>query len=257
MYRKFLSVRSPLRLLEQGLHGGLGKGNVGLVLAGPGVGKTSFLVGVALDDLLRGDHVLHVALDQSVSHTRAYYDTVFHELASSTHLEDEARIHAEIDRHRSIRSYPAPGFGPGKLREAVKFEEEAGSRPGLVVVEGFDVSAASEPEMRDMKALAGEIEAELWFSVACSDEEVPGMQPRSRSWAMPSAWSWPWSRRRIRWRCVPSRSTRTPTSRHFGWLSIPGRCCWSEAEAVRGRQGRERSPSAPRDRRLDNESNHS
>jgi hypothetical protein len=175
MYRKFLSARSPLRLLEQGLHGGLGKGNVGLVLAGPGVGKTSFLVGVALDDLLRGDHVLHVALDQSVSHTRAYYDTVFHELAYSTHLEDEARIHADVDRHRSIRSYPAPGFGPGKLREAAKFEEEAGNRPGLVVVEGFDVGAASEQEMRDMKALAGEIEAELWFSVACPNEQVPGM----------------------------------------------------------------------------------
>ena len=131
MYQKFLSARSPLRLLERGLHGGLGRGNVGLVLAGPGVGKTSFLVGVALDDLLRGDHVLHVALDQSVSHTRAYYDTVFHELAHSTHLEDEARIHADINRLRSIRSYAAPGFGPGKLREAVKFEEEAGIRPRL------------------------------------------------------------------------------------------------------------------------------
>ena len=175
MYRKFLSARSPLRLLEQGLRGGLGKGNIGLVLAGPGVGKTSFLVGVALDDLLRGEHVLHVSLDQSVSHTRAYYDTVFHELASSTHLEDEARVHADIDRHRSIRSYPTPGFGPGKLREAVKFEEEAGTKPGLVILEGFDVGAASKQEMLDMKAMAGEIDAELWLSVACPHEKVPGI----------------------------------------------------------------------------------
>jgi hypothetical protein len=175
MYRKFLSARSPLRLLEQGLHGGLGKGNIGLVLAGPGVGKTSFLVGVALDDLLRGGHVLHVSLDQSVPHTRAYYDTVFHELAYSTHLEDEARVHADIDRLRSIRSYPAPGFGPGKLREAVKFEEEAGCKPGLVILEGFDVGAASRQEMHDLKALAAEIEAELWLSVACPGEAVPGI----------------------------------------------------------------------------------
>ena len=102
MYRKFLSARSPLRLLERGLHGGLGKGNIGLVLAGPGVGKTSFLVGVALDDLLRGEHVLHVSLDQSVSHTRAYYDTVFDELASSTHLEDEVRVHAETLTERAV-----------------------------------------------------------------------------------------------------------------------------------------------------------
>jgi hypothetical protein len=175
MYRKFLSARSPLRLLEQGLHGGLGKGNIGLVLAGPGVGKTSFLVGVALDDLLRGEHVLHVSLDQSVSHTRAYYDTVFDELASSTRLEDEVRVHAEVDRHRSIRAYPVAGFGSGKLREAVKFEEEAGSKPGLVILEGFDLGGASKQEMLDMKAMAGEIDAELWLSVACPDEKVSGI----------------------------------------------------------------------------------
>ena len=175
MYRKFLSARSPLRLLERGFHGGLGKGNIGLVLAGPGVGKTSFLVGVALDDLLRGGDVLHVTLDQSVTHTRTYYDTIFHELAYSTHLEDEARIHADVDRHRSIRAYPAAGFGPGKLREAVKFEEEAGCRPELVVLEGFDVAAASPQEMHDLKAVAAEIQAEFWLSVACPDERVPGI----------------------------------------------------------------------------------
>ena len=35
MYQKFLTARSPVRVLEKGLHGGLGKGNLGLVLAGP------------------------------------------------------------------------------------------------------------------------------------------------------------------------------------------------------------------------------
>jgi hypothetical protein len=146
-----------------------------LVLAGPGVGKTSFLVGVALDELLRGDHVLHVSLDESVSHTRAYYDTVFDELASSTRLEDQARVHADVDRHRSIRAYPASGFGSGKLREAVKFEEEAGSKPGLVVLEGFDLGAAAKQEMLDMKAMAAEVDVELWLSAACLDEKVPGI----------------------------------------------------------------------------------
>ena len=34
MYKKFLNARSPLRLLEKGLHGGLGVGNLGVVLAG-------------------------------------------------------------------------------------------------------------------------------------------------------------------------------------------------------------------------------
>ena len=116
-----------------------------------------------------------MSLDESVSHTRAYYDTVFDELASSTHLEDQARVRADVDRRRSIRAYPVAGFGSGKLREAVKFEEEAGCKPGLVVVEGFDLGDAPKQEILDMKAMAAEIEAELWLSVACPDESVPGI----------------------------------------------------------------------------------
>ena len=58
MKRRFLNARSPLRLLEKGLHGGLGAGNLGVVIAAHGVGKTSFLVGVAVDELLREGRVL-------------------------------------------------------------------------------------------------------------------------------------------------------------------------------------------------------
>ena len=177
MYRSFLNARSPLRLLERGLHGGLGKGNLGLVLAGHGVGKTAFLVCTALDDLLRGDHVLHVALDQTVAHTRAHYDTMFSELAVQARLEDEAVVHAEVDRLRSLRAYPAAGFGAAKLREAVKIEAETGGAPGLVILEGFDVASASRDELLELRALAGELDAEIWLSATCPDERVPGLPP--------------------------------------------------------------------------------
>jgi len=174
MYRKYLNARSPLRLLEKGLHGGLGKGNLGLVLAGHGVGKTSFLVGVALDDLLRGEAVLHVVLDQTVAHTRAYYDTVFADLAATTHLESEAQTRGEADRLRSIRAYPQAGFAAAKLREAAKLEEEAGKKPAVVILEGLDAEATSADELRELDALASELEAEMWISVACADEKVEG-----------------------------------------------------------------------------------
>jgi len=180
MHRKFLNARSPLRLLEKGLHGGLGRGNLGLLLAGHGVGKTPFLVGVALDDLLRGERALHVALDQTVSHVRAYYDTVFDELAATTHLEDAARVHLDVDRRRSIRTYPAVGFGPAKLREALKFEAEAGPPPALVVLEGLALEQASRDEVEDLRALAREIDAEVWLSVACAEERVRELPPRLR-----------------------------------------------------------------------------
>jgi hypothetical protein len=183
MYQKFLTARSPVRLLEKGLHGGLGKGNLGLVLAGHGIGKTSFLVGVALDELLRGGCVLHIAIDQTVGHTRAHYDTLFEELASTARLDDAPTVHADVDRRRSIRAVTSGSFGAAKLREAAKLQQEMGSSPALVILENFDASRGSRDELLDVKALAQELGAEIWLSVACPGEKVeglPGALPASR-----------------------------------------------------------------------------
>lgn len=177
MYRKFLNARSPLRLLEKGLHGGLGAGNIGVVLAGPGVGKTSFLVGVAVDELLHSGRVLHVSLAHTVPHVRAHYDTVFEELANSTHLEDEGLIHAEIDRKRSIRVYPPNTLTPKKLRRAVELETEADSKPSLVILEGLDIETLSRADVEDLKALAVELGAEMWLEAASASEREIAIPP--------------------------------------------------------------------------------
>jgi len=172
LYRKFLNARSPLRLLEKGLHGGLGPGNLGVVLAGHGVGKTSFLVGVALDELLRSGYVLHVSLENTVQHIRTYYDTIYESLASTTRLEDEAQVHGEIDRLRSIRSYPDHVFTASKLRDAVKVQIDAGAKPSVVIVEGLNFNALEPQDLEDIKALAVELAAEIWLSSSISDEKV-------------------------------------------------------------------------------------
>ena len=177
MYRKFLNARSPLRLLEKGLHGGLGPGNLGIVVGGPGVGKASFLVGVALDELLRSGRVLHVSMAHSVSHIRDHYDTVFEELAATTHLENEAQVHVDIDRNRSIRVYPRNALTTAKLREAVKVESEVSGQPSLVVIEGLDFETTSREDFVGLKDLAGDLAAEVWLSIASSDEQVTRLPP--------------------------------------------------------------------------------
>lgn len=173
MYRRFLNARSPLRLLEKGLHGGLGRGNLGLVLAAPGLGKTSFLVGVALDDLLRSKPVLHVALDANVQHVRDYYDTVFEDLANSTHLdENHGAVRAEIDKLRRIRVYPQGAFDAKRLREALSLEAELGARPELVVVDGLDVAGRSANELEEWANAAREAEVEVWMTANAPGERI-------------------------------------------------------------------------------------
>ncbi len=182
MYRKFLNARSPLRLLEKGLRGGLGSGNLGVVLAGHGVGKTSFLVGVALDDLLRSQRVLHVALDQTVAHVRAFYDTLFDELAGATQLQDSALTRSEVDQLRSIRAYRQGELSAAKLREAVAVETQTRGKPVCLIIDGLEANGLQRDELAKIKSLAGELEAEVWISVACSGEKVDELpEPLART----------------------------------------------------------------------------
>jgi len=154
-----------MRLLEKGLHGGLGVGNIGACVAGHGVGKSSFLVGVAIDELLRGGTVLHVALDQTVSHVRDYYDTVYLALAASTHLDDPTAIHAEIDDHRRIRSYRKDGFSVSKLSDALKIEIEAGVRPTLIVIDGLDTGQITRDDVEGIRSVVADLAAEAWLTL--------------------------------------------------------------------------------------------
>lgn len=177
MYRKFVNARSPMRLLEKGLHGGLGGGNLGAVVAGHGVGKSSFIVGVAIDELLRGGTVLHIALDHTVTHVRDFYDTVFAALAKSTHLEDSSVTQVEIDNNRRIRSYNPGEFSATKLADAVKMESETGARPSLIVIDGLDSASIDVDHLAGIRALAVELGAEVWFTLQGGSEKIRALPP--------------------------------------------------------------------------------
>lgn len=165
MHRKELNERSPLRLLEQSIHGGLGRGNIGVVVARPGVGKTAFLVGVALDDLMRGRRVLHVALDEPVDKIRDYYDEIFMDLARSAGLEDVGNERLEIERNRNIHTYVGNSFSIAKLRDAIAFlRTHMHFDPEALIIEGYRFEKSTVESLAELREIAREIGGELWMS---------------------------------------------------------------------------------------------
>ena len=62
MHLQELNHRSPLRVFERSVHGGLGEGNLGVVAASAGVGKSAFLTLLGVDSLLRNRRVQHQCL---------------------------------------------------------------------------------------------------------------------------------------------------------------------------------------------------
>jgi len=165
MYGKELNERNPLRLFEHSIHGGLGPGNIGLVVARHGIGKTAFLVGIALDDAMRGRKTLHVSLDKTVDHMREFYDEIFMDLARSAHLEDLASERLEMERNRMIHTYAGKSFTIHKLRHSINFlKEYARFDPACLILQGYDFERATAEDMAAFRELAAEFNVEMWMS---------------------------------------------------------------------------------------------
>jgi hypothetical protein len=173
MYRKELNERNPLRLFEHSINGGLGRGNIGVVVARHGIGKTAFLVGIALDDAMRGRKVLHVSLDKTVDHLREFYDEIFMDLAHSAHLEDLATERLEMERNRMIHTYTGNSFTIHKLRHSINFlKEYAHFDPACLILQGFDFERTTLADMDALRQLAVEFDVEMWMS-AMTHRGVP------------------------------------------------------------------------------------
>ncbi len=176
MYRKEVNERSPMRVFEKSMHGGLGRGNVGLVAARPGVGKTPVLVHIALDDLLRDRKVLHISHEHAVDHVRAYYDEIFHDLASVSRLADPQSVRLDVERHRLIFSLMTQAVNApmslrgghssiAKIMETVDFARDvAHFEPDVIIIDGFDFVNATDDAVKELAYLAKKRDVELWFS---------------------------------------------------------------------------------------------
>jgi hypothetical protein len=165
MYSKELNERNPLRLFEHSIHGGVGPGNIGVVVARHGLGKTAFLVGIAIDDAIRARNVLHVTLDKTVDHIREFYDEIFMDLARSADLEDLAMARLDMERHRMIHTYTGGKFTTDKLRHSVQFlKDVAHFEPACLIIEGFAFEKATLAEIEALRQLAADFNVELWMS---------------------------------------------------------------------------------------------
>jgi KaiC/GvpD/RAD55 family RecA-like ATPase len=77
MVKKEITEKSPLRKLESAVHGGVGKGNIGVIASKKGIGKTACLVHIATDKMMNDKHVIHVSYSSRVDHIISWYEDIF------------------------------------------------------------------------------------------------------------------------------------------------------------------------------------
>jgi len=177
MYRKEVNQKSPMRVFDKSMHGGLGRGNIGVVASGPGMGKTPLLVQIALDDLLHDRKVMHISHEHTVDHVRTYYSEIFHDLCTTLQLEDADTEMIEVERNRMIFSLMKDHKETGpvsqrggrssitRILEIVEFAKETAQfSPTVLIIDGFDLASSNAEAFAVLAKLAKDLNIELWIS---------------------------------------------------------------------------------------------
>lgn len=162
--KDFIEV-SPLKVLEKSSQKGLGKGNLGVLMARAGVGKTACLIHIAFDRLFRKERLVHISLEDVPEKITSYYNVIFYDLVKALDMENEYEIRMLFERNRMILSYLNQSFEIGRLRRNLKnLVENIELNPDTLIVDGLDFSRADRDILEGFKEIAGEFQVEIWFS---------------------------------------------------------------------------------------------
>ena len=172
MVKTELNKRSPLRVFEKSINGGVGKGNIGVVASKKGVGKTACLVHIATDKLFSARHVIHVSFSQKVDHIINWYEDIFKEIAKKRELENAVDVHDEIIKNRVIMNFNREGTSVDQVIASLKAMIVDGKfAADSVIFDGYDVSDAAADDLAAIKAFAGEQNLEIWFSASLKGQD--------------------------------------------------------------------------------------
>lgn len=154
-----------VQMVDRTLGSPLKAGELGVVLARAGVGKTACLTHIALEQLLRGEPVLHVCIDDSPDKIKVWYKEFLRNLSESQSSEEAASLKQRIAPLRFILAYLHQAFNPAKLELSLNnLREQAKFCPSMVVLDGLDFDRVSRPLLETLREFAQQHQVSLWMS---------------------------------------------------------------------------------------------
>ena len=174
MLKKDLILRNPLRLIGHEGEDILNDGQFGAIMARAGVGKTAFLVQLALNSLLGGRNVLHVSLHDPVNKVVLWYEEVLRHITNEYNMQQIDQLWEAILPHRFIMTFKVEGFSVPKLEERLTDLTEQGIfLPKLLLIDGFPFDGAERDALSQLKVLAHDNGMHVWFGGLTHRHEEP------------------------------------------------------------------------------------
>lgn len=168
------------------LNGGLGKGELGVVVGSTGAGKSHMLIQLGAEALKRGKNVLHYTLELSETQIGIRYDSNLCEINASDVIEKKEEV---INKHKELRNscgrliikhYPSNSPTVYTFRSHIERCMLKGFKPDLLVIDYADVVRSTRQydslrhELKlvyeELRAYADELGIPIWTASQSNKE---------------------------------------------------------------------------------------
>jgi replicative DNA helicase len=158
------------------LNGGLGRGEIGVITANTGVGKSHFLVAMGAEALRRGKNVIHYTFELSETQVGIRYDSNLCNISSSDvidHKEEILNHYTDNEYGRLIiKQYPTGAASIVTLRNHIEKLSMKSFIPSIIIIDYADImrSTRQYDSMRhelkliyeELRNLAMEMNIPIW-----------------------------------------------------------------------------------------------
>jgi hypothetical protein len=177
-------------VIDELMDGGLGPGELGVVMAPSGIGKSWFLSKIACSALQNGIDVLHYTLELSENYVGQRYTTILSGIQTSEHKQRKDEIIRKIKSipgRVRIKYYP-PQFASAKTLAAhIEKMRATGFKPKLIIIDYADLLKSGNSNRdglyaelggiyEELRGLSGEAQIPVWTATqtnrAAIDHEV-------------------------------------------------------------------------------------
>ena len=176
--KKELLASSPVRFFEP-TGAALDEGEIGLLTAKKGLGKTSILVQFGIDTLLKDKAIVHVSFNQKSENVITWYSSVLAEICKS-HKVDVEELSDELFRNRTILNFNQDTFTLPKVVNTLKALKDNGIMLETIIVDDLDLL---KTEVSDLNCFCDFIKEEkmtAWFSYNSEASDLKEILPSEK-----------------------------------------------------------------------------
>ena len=183
------TIETPWTVINDLTQGGLAGGELGVIVAPAGIGKTWILCALGAGAMKKGTNIVHYSLELNESYVGLRYDSVLTGLANQNlkyHIDDVKEAVEKVKGELVVKYFPTKTASVHTLSAHLQKLRTLGKDFDMVVVDYGDIlrDTSNSREVRhalgniyeDLRGLAGEFEVPIWTASQANrsalDEDV-------------------------------------------------------------------------------------